>query len=75
MAWIKVLATKPRAAVAALCAGAVVLNFLFAWIVRAPPPQYPTAKLGKLDIEDTVLADGGNTIGRLPRGGLKTAFR
>ncbi|MFY9655411.1 MAG: hypothetical protein WAK01_02325 [Methylocystis sp.] len=73
MAWFKLLLSKPRAALAALCA--VAVYFLFACIVRAPAPQYPTAKLGKLDIEDTVLAGGGDTIGRLPRGGLKTACR
>ncbi|ARN80764.1 efflux RND transporter periplasmic adaptor subunit [Methylocystis bryophila] len=58
MARFKVLASKPRAAVAALCAGLVIVYFLSAWTSHAPPPKYSTAKIGKLDIEDTVLAAG-----------------
>lgn len=58
MAWLKILASKPPAVLAALSAGAVVVYLLFAWSGHAPPPQYATAKVGRLDIEDTVLAAG-----------------
>ena len=59
MAWFEVLSSKPRAAlIAALCAGAVVVYVLFAWSGHAPQTQYATAKVGRLDIEDTVLAAG-----------------
>ena len=58
MAWFNFLAARPRAAIAALCAGAVVIYFLSAWTVHAPPPKYSTAKVARLDIEDTVLAAG-----------------
>ena len=59
MAWFKVLASKPRAAIAALCAvGLVVVYFSSAWTSHTPPPKYSTAKIGRLDLEDTVLAAG-----------------
>jgi len=58
MAWFKVLASKPRAAIAALCAAIVAASVFSAWTGRAPPPNYSIAKIGKLDIEDTVLAAG-----------------
>ena len=58
MALFKVLASKPRAAIAALCA-AIAAGFVFAaWTGHAPQPKYSTAKIGRLDIEDTVLAAG-----------------
>ena len=58
MAWFKVLASKPRAALAALCAALAAVYFFSAWTSHAPPPKYSTAKLSKVDIEDTVLAAG-----------------
>jgi len=58
MAWFELLASKPRAAVAALFIGAIGVYGLFAWTVHAPPGRYATAKVGRQDIEDTVLAAG-----------------
>jgi len=58
MAWFNTLASKPRAALAALGGGLVVVYFLSAWTVHAPPPKYSTAQVGRADIEDTVLAAG-----------------
>jgi len=58
MAWFKLLASKPRAYVAALCAGVVVVSFFSAWSSHPPLLKYTTAKVGRLDIEDTVLAAG-----------------
>jgi macrolide-specific efflux system membrane fusion protein len=58
MAWFALLASKPRALIAALCAGVVAVYVFWAWTGHAPTPNYSTAKIGKLDIEDTVLAAG-----------------
>jgi len=58
MGWCKILASKPRLAIAALSAGLVVVYFLFAWTSHAPSAKYSTAKIGRADIEDTVLAAG-----------------
>ena len=58
MAWHKTVASKPRLAIAALCAATIAVYALSAWMGRAPPPRYSTAKVSKLDIEDSVLAAG-----------------
>ena len=58
MAWYSILASKPRAAIALLGAALAAAYLISAWTSRAPPPKYSTTKIGRLDIEDIVLAAG-----------------
>jgi len=58
MAWFNVLMTKPRALIAAICVGAVAVYLFSAWTSQSPSTKYSTAKIGRADIDDTVLAAG-----------------